>query len=198
MKILVCCLVYGNRPYDIIHKNLENAGMPFNVKFINKEGISNAMNEGLDYAFEYDAIAYLANDIEEPVNWLVKKAEALRTYPEAGIVASSLDREVTHQESDFIISNWLISSKVVDAIGLFNEEYFPYGAVDLEYCQRTWLAGYKTYYVMSCKANHIGSHASGNEYGYNKEEMVNKYWAKYTNECEEYRNKTKDIKIWKK
>jgi GT2 family glycosyltransferase len=198
MKILVCCLVYGNRPLDIIYNNLKNAGMQFDFKFINTEGISNAMNEGLDYVFEYDAIAYLANDIEEPIDWLKKKADALQSYPEAGIVASSLDNHKTHIESEFIISNWLIKKEVVDSIGLFNEEYFPYGAIDLEYCQRTWLAGFKTYYVMSCKANHIGSHASGNEYGYSKEEMVNKYWAKYVNEIEEYRNKTKDIKIWKK
>lgn len=198
MKILVCCLTYGNRPYDILHKNLENAGMPFEVKFINREGIANAMNEGLEYASKYEAIAYLANDIEEPVDWLQKKVFALQNYKDAGIVASSLDREVGFEESDFIISNWLVSRHVVNAIGLFNEDYFPYGAIDLEYCQRTWLAGFKTYYVMSCKANHIGSHASGNEYGYNKEEMVSKYWAKYTNDCEEYRNKTKDIKIWKK
>ena len=39
MNILVCCLTYGNRPVDKIHSNLERAGFPFNVCFINREGI---------------------------------------------------------------------------------------------------------------------------------------------------------------
>lgn len=198
MKVVVCPLIYGTRPLDIIHKNLENAGMPFNVKFINTEGISNALNEGLDLILDYDAIAFIANDIEEPNDWLIKKVNALQTYPEAGIVASSLDYPRTYIESDFIISNWLMGKDVIDRVGIFNEDYFPYGAIDLEYCQRVWMSGLKTYYVMNCLANHIGSHASGNEYGYSKEDMVSKYWAKYTNDIEEYRNGNKNFKIWRK
>lgn len=198
MRVLICCLTYGSRPFDILHKNLESAGMDYQVKFINVEGISNALNDGLDQIIDFDAIAFLANDILEPNEWLVKKVKALKTYPEAGIVASSLDHERTFIESNFIISNWLMSRQVIDAVGIFNEDYFPYGAIDLEYCQRAWMGGFKTYYVMNCLAYHDGSHASGNEYGYNKEEMVSKYWAKYTNDIESYRDGSKHFKIWKK
>ena len=40
--------------------------------------------------------------------------------------------------------------------------------------QSTDLAGFYTYYVMNCKAEHIGSHASGNEYGWDKNKLVKK------------------------
>jgi len=160
MKVLIGCLIYGDRPLDIIHRNLENAGHPFEVMFINKEGIANALNEAILKYENYDAIGFLANDIEEPDNWLSKKVNALQTYNQAGIVASSFSA-INAIESNFIISNYLISSKLIECIGMFNYEYHPYGAIDLEYCQRTWIAGFNTYYVLDCIAKHNGNHASG-------------------------------------
>jgi hypothetical protein len=34
-----------------------------------------------------------------------------------------------------------------------------------------------------------------NEYGYNKQEMINKYWGDYMNNIKEYKNGSKSIKI---
>lgn len=197
MNTLVCCLTYGKRPLDIIYKNLEQSGFPFNVKFINKEGISNALNEGI-YTFQegnYEAITFLANDIEEPKDWLLKKLIALETYENAGIIASPLDYARHEISNQHIISNWIIKKEVIDKVGLFIESMFPYGPIDLDYCERTWIAGFKTYYAMDYLATHIGNHAEGNEYGYNKQDMVNKYWADFTANIQGYKNGTKDIKI---
>jgi len=195
MNVLVCCLTYGNRPLDIIHSNLERAGFPFHVRFINVEGIANALNEGIEMLDDGDYIAFLANDIVEPDNWLAKKLIAAIEYPKAGIVASSLDDVKTIIHSEYIISNWLISKDVVKDIGIFNESMFPYGPIDLDYCERANVGGYNTYYVMNCKAEHIGSHASGNEYGYDKSAMVQKYWGQYKQDIEAYHNGTKSIKL---
>lgn len=195
MKILINCLVYGQRPIDIIHQNLNNACMAYDVKIIDKEGIANALNYGIQDFQEYDAIGFLANDIIEPFEWLLKKAYALRNYPSAGIVASSLESEKTIIENEHIISNWLIDTNVIQNIGKFNENYFPYGAIDLEYCERTWLAGFKTYYTMNCMAKHIGSHATGDEYGWNKSELVAKYSEQYQRDIEQYKNGSKPIKL---
>lgn len=199
MKVLIACLVYGNRPLDILQANLECAGYDAELLAIDKEGIANALNHAIDVASadKYDAIAYLANDIKEPDNWLAKKVEALQTYPKAGIVASSLDYNRQTLQSEHIISNWLLSMKVVDKIGLFNEQMFPYGPIDLDYCERANLAGFYTYYVMNCKAEHIGSHASGNEYGWDKNKLVEKYWQMHVNDVIAYRNGSKNLKIWK-
>ena len=199
MKILIAGLVYGDRPLDILQDNLLNAGYNADFKAIYKEGIANALNDAIDLALvdEYDAIAYLANDIIEPKDWLAKKVEALQTYPDAGIVASSLDHARRGIKSEHIISNWLLSIKVVEQIGIFNEAMFPYGPIDLDYCERANLAGFNTYYVLDCLAEHKGSHASGNEYGYNKTELLHKNWAQHEADIKGYRNGTKKIKIWK-
>lgn len=199
MKVLIAALVYGDRPRDIIIQNVINAGYDSDIIYIDKEGIANAMNEAIDIAGVdgYDAIAYLANDIIEPKDWLAKKLYALEFYPDAGIVASSLDHARRGINSEHIISNWLLSMKVVERIGIFNESMFPYGPIDLDYCERANLAGFNTYYVMDCLAEHIGGHASGNEYGYDKAELVQKNWAKHEADIKGYRDGSKKIKIWK-
>lgn len=199
MKVLIAALVYGDRPRDIIMQNVINAGYDSDIIYIDKEGIANAMNEAIDIAGVdgYDAIAYLANDIIEPKDWLAKKLYALEFYPDAGIVASSLDHARRGINSVHIISNWLLSMKVVDKIGIFNESMFPYGPIDLDYCERANLAGFNTYYVMDCLAEHIGGHASGNKYGYDKTELVQKNWAKHEADIKGYRDGSKKIKIWK-
>jgi len=196
MNTLVCPLIYGTRPLDIIHTNLENTGFPFNVKFINTEGIANALNEGLDEFKngDYDSIAFVANDILEPKDWLLKKLIALEKYPNAGIIASTLEFERLVPNNEYIISNWIIRKEVIDKVGYFNESMFPYGPIDLEYCERVWVAGFKTYYACNYLAVHMGSHAQGNEYGYDKQEMVNKYWSQFTLDIQAYKNGTKDIK----
>jgi GT2 family glycosyltransferase len=200
MKILIAGLTYGPRTLEVLIGNLSNLKYE-NAHFvaIDTEGIANAMNEAIDIAGVdgYDAIAYLANDIVEPKDWLNKKIEALQTYPNAGIVASSLDRVRLGVNSEHIISNWLLSMKVVEQIGIFNESMFPYGPIDLDYCERANLAGFNTYYVKDCLAEHLGSHASGEEYGYNKAELLQKNWAKHEADIRGYRDGSKNITIWK-
>jgi GT2 family glycosyltransferase len=195
MKVLIVGLTYGNRPLDILLKNLETAGYPFNLTFVNMEGIANALNEGIHRAKGFDAVAFLANDIVEPENWLAKKVESLQTYPNAGIVASTLHHPVTQINNEHIISNWLLSRKVIDAIGLFNESMFPYGPIDLDYCERTWVAGFNTYYVIDCHAVHTSNPESNTEYGWNKADLVSKYWSQYVQDITAYKNGTKSIKI---
>jgi len=198
MKVLVVGLIYGSRSLETLEETLKRSGYSADVILINQEGIANAMNMGLDVFREgnYDAIAYLANDILEPDNWLLSKIEALQLYHKAGIVASSLDFERKEIVNEHIISNWLISKAVIDAIGEFNESMFPYGPIDLDYVERAWCAGFKTYYVKNCLAIHNGSHAEGNEYGWNKQELVNKFWQQHQYDIVGYRNGSKAIQLW--
>lgn len=200
MKILIAGLTYGSKSLGVLIDNLSDLNYEqADFVAINTEGIANAMNEAIDIAGVdgYDAIAYLANDIVEPKDWLNKKVEALQTYPDAGIVASSLDRVRIDVNSEHIISNWLLSMKVVEQIGIFNESMFPYGPIDLDYCERANLAGFNTYYVKDCLAEHLGSHAIGNDYGYDKAELLQKNWAKHEADIRGYRNGSKPISIWK-
>lgn len=197
MKVLIVCLTYGNRPHDILLSNLQRAGMSFEVTFVNMEGIANAMNEGLERGKDFDAIAYLANDIVEPDNWLKLKVEGLQTYPDAGIVSTSVQGMRHNIQNECIIGNWLVSSDLIKNIGYFNESMFPYGPIDLDYCQRAWVAGFKTYYVPACVALHSNPHAVGNEYGWDKSELVRKYWPQHVEDIRGYQNGTKNVKYEK-
>jgi GT2 family glycosyltransferase len=201
MKVLIAGLTYGNRPINILEENHKKAGYEnTGYCWINCEGIANALNWAIDEASigGYDAIAYLANDIIEPENWLSKKVEALQTYPKAGIVASSIDQVRFTIQSEHIISNWLLSMEVVDKIGIFNESMFPYGPIDLDYCERANLAGFNTYYVKECQAFHEGSHATGNEYGWDKGALIQQYWKQHVEDVYLYRNGLKDLKHGRK
>lgn len=199
MKVLVCQLIYGNRPFNILVDNELKAGYNATYVNINTEGIANALNEGVEYMMtnNFDAIAFLANDIVEPQDWLAKKVFALQNYPSAGVVASSLDMVRDTIQNEMIISNWLISKETINKIGYFNEGMFPYGPIDLDYCQRCYAAGLNTYYVTDCLAYHIGSHATGNEYGWDKNELVAKYHTQHIQDVEGYRNGTKGFYISK-
>ena len=174
MKVSIICLNYGDRPLDHIYRNLECSGYFAPHTFVSREGIANSLNDGIDLMLstKTDAVAFLANDIIEPENWLAKKIEAIQTYPDAGVVASSIHEIETEIRNQLIISNWLIPKTTIEKVGYFQEAMFPYGPIDLDYCQRCWAAGLKTYYVKDCLALHIGSHATGNEYGWSKDEAV--------------------------
>jgi GT2 family glycosyltransferase len=185
MKTLVCKLIYGNRSRDILFENELKAGHYADYIDIDIKGIANALNEGIDYSLiyssfspedDYEAIAFLANDIIEPQDWLAKKIEALTIYPDAGVVASSLDHKRTEINSELIISNWLISAEVIKKIGYFNEDIYPYGPIDLDYCERAWAAGFKTYYVKDCLAVHTDSPV---DYGWSKSEIIKVEWEKF-------------------
>ena len=195
MKVLVILLTYGNRPKDILYDNILNAGYPAEYIEVSVEGIANALNTGIDLMTDHDAIAFLANDIAEPVDWLKKKTEAIQSYPEAALVASSLDFVRTEIANEMIISNWLIPKSTIEKIGYFNESMFPYGPIDLDYCERCYVAGLKTYYVKNCLAIHKGAEQ---DYGWNKAELVSKYDEQYNSDVASYRNGTKNYYNGKK
>lgn len=193
-RILIVGLTYGNRGTDIINDNLRRSGHPSHHAYISREGIANALNDGIDLfnSGDFDCLAFLANDIVEPDKWLYKKVEALYTYPNAGIVSSSLDSIRTEIKSEHIISNWIIRWELLRDIGYFNENFFPYGPIDLDYCVRANALGWNTYYVKDCLASHSGT-ANGDEYGYKKQEVVQKYWEQHINDVSAYLNGVKHL-----
>ena len=191
MKVITICLTFGNRPDNIIKENLSRGGYYNEFIIINKEGIANALNDGIDYMLEnnYDAVAFLANDIIEPQDWLKKKVEALQTYPNAGVVSSSIHEVEKQIRSQLIISNYLISRSTVEKIGYFQESMFPYGPIDLDYCQRCAAAGIGTYYVIDCLAIHEAAHATGTEYGWDKGRLVSEGMGKIYSTGDFYLNR---------
>jgi len=86
MKVLIACLTYGNRPKDILFENIMKAGYPAEYMEIDREGIAYALNDGIDamLAGGFDMVGFLANDIQEPNEWLLMKVSLLSAVQNAG------------------------------------------------------------------------------------------------------------------
>lgn len=195
MKVLICALTYGGKPLTTIYENILKTGYPAEYIDVCTDGIARALNDGID-AMKlggFDSVGFMANDIIEPENWLKRKVDGLLFFQNAGIVSTPIHQVETQMLSQHIIGNWLIGKEVIEKIGYFNEEFHPYGPIDLDYCDRANVAGFGTYYVKGCIALHPHSHAEGNEYGYDKKAMVDKYWPEYVDNQFKYKNGLKPI-----
>ena len=197
MKILICGLTYGTRPHNVIFQNLLKAGYPAEYIMIDREGIANALNDGIDAMIDggFDYVGFLANDIQEPEDWLLMKISLIAGIPAAGVVSISVEQMHSQLRSQHIIGNYLISRSAIDAIGYFNEEFDPYGPIDLDYCERLHAAGFGTYYVLDEVAHHPHSHAAGTEYGYDKTARVAESWAKHVQNSHDYKSGAKPLRL---
>jgi hypothetical protein len=197
MKVLICCLTYGNRPKDILFENIVKAGYPAEYIEIDREGIAHALNDGIDamLAGKFNMVGFLANDIKEPEDWLLMKVSLLAAVQDAGAVSTSVEQLHSQLRSQHIIGNYLISKEAIDKIWYFNEEFGEYGPIDLDYCERLHAAGFGTYYVLNEMAHHPHSHASGTEYGYDKAARVSQSWAKHVQNCQDYKSGAKPIRL---
>ena len=195
MKVIIACLTYGNRPKDILYQNMVTAHYPAIFIEINREGIANALNDALDSATDYgaDAVGFLANDIIEPEAWLAQKVEWLQDLHGAGIVSTSVNGIPANATNQHIIGNWLMKTDVFKKVGYFWESQWLYSPIDLDYCERAWMGGFNTFYVPGIKAEHLGDHAQGSEYGYDKNEMIKNSWPTYLENINGYRSGQKDI-----
>jgi GT2 family glycosyltransferase len=197
MKVLICGLVYGGRPHNVIFQNLLKSGYPAEYILIDREGIAAALNDGIDAMLDggFDYVGFLANDIQEPEDWLLSKINVMSFVKDAGAVSIDIQRNHTSLISQHIIGNYLISREAINKIGYFNEEFDPYGPIDLDYCERLHAAGFGTYYALNEMASHPHSHAAGTEYGYNKAERVAQLWAKHVQNSYEYKAGIKPLRL---
>jgi GT2 family glycosyltransferase len=78
--------------------------------------------------------------------------------------------------AEMVIANFMISREVLDKVGLMDDRFDPYGAIDLDYNKRCNAAGFTNYYLGGVVAHHIHDHDGQELYGYNKSEKVNETW----------------------
>lgn len=173
--------------YDLAAKtaahNLPIAGYDYGLIVIDQYGLAKAMNIGLQKAIAagYDTFMFMANDIYEPNGWLLKRILFLSENPECGICSIGFEEKQTPERTT-IIGNYIIRKSVIDKIGGFDESFDPYGAIDLDFCNRVNKAGFQSWYLSGQPAKHTDGHGasdSGEVYGFSKPEMIAKTWDKY-------------------
>lgn len=178
-------------PYSITH---------FDWKKYNT-GISYALNSMIKLAFARgaDYVMGMSNDIVEPDNWVNLRVEAAQAIPNTGVVAIPVqdsNRYSVHNVNGIridegqVIGNFLITKKAFENVGLYCEDYFPYGPIDLDYCDRCNIAGLRTYYLSDYKADHLGYDRSKNpqQYEQDKKEALQVHWKTYKRNGERYRS----------
>lgn len=191
MRVKVISLIYGLKSFSTLVKNIQSETYYFDLDFVNAYGIGNAMNAGLRMSDGYDAVMFLAHDIEEPKDWLRLRVEAMEADNDVGIVSIPVDGKRNEPYYGHVIGNWLIRRELIDKIGGFNEDFFPYGPVDLDYCERAKIAGFKTMYVANVEALH--PHPHGGDASPEKKKMTEVYFAVHTHDCVDYASGKKSI-----
>lgn len=194
-KVNILLLNYQRHTFTqrVKDKNLNNAGMPFELIEIDRKGISAAFNEGLRQC-DGSHVVFMANDILMPDNWLSEMVRHIDGIPNSGIVGIHTVETLTPIETvnGFQIhpvhtpfGNTIIKYELVDKIGGYNEDYDPYGMQDSDYGERAKIAGYLNYYLPNMKAEHIGHDVGDNsDYRRMKDEglaLASEKWQRWTN-----------------
>lgn len=198
MKVAVICLAYQREELTAktLLNNLPIAGIDYSLFVINKKGIAHALNDGLKDAFDkaYDAFCFLANDILEPNNWLLHRVEAMTE--KSGMISIPINEIFEQKKIGDVVGNVLISRKVVETIGYFNETFGEYGPIDNDYNRRCEVAGFQNFYLPNLKAVEIQPNTQGisdSIYGYSKTERISQIWAIHCRDSSQYISGTKSI-----
>lgn len=194
MKVAVVFLDYQR--HDHTQRALEsmhNAGYPFDLFTIDMKGIAAALNEGLEKAWNYDAMVKFDNDIVMPNGWLKQMVNYASTIPNTGscgihcVEGTGSPEHVNGLAINRIptaFGNVLIPAKAFREAGYFSKEYDPYGMQDSDYAYRLSKLGFIHYYIPGMTSTHIGHDVGQNtEYRKMKDEGLSKsqdIWDKLT------------------
>lgn len=184
-------LIYLNyqRPHAFpeVLSSIKSSGYPYDFYEINRKGIAAALNDGLDIARQYDAVAFCANDIVMPEGWLADLVDHAQDIPTTGMAANFMsgqpyDRWRVYNRDILVtntpLGNALLPRRAIDAIGYFNEALDPYGFIDGDYSLRLRLAGFINYYVPGEPVVHLGIDTD-TEYKKEKEKALAASWEAF-------------------
>jgi GT2 family glycosyltransferase len=87
-----------------------------------------------------------------------------------------------------------ITREVLDRVGLFDEEY-PMAYEDVDYCLRTWQAGYQVVYAPSAQLHHHESLTRGTDVGERERTSQRVFWRRWAAFFDERRVLTADGKL---
>ena len=159
MKVAIIFLDYKRHEFTkkTMSENLTNCGYDYVFIYINKLGVSAALNEGIRKAKEWnvDAIITMANDILMPFNWLYEMVRYLKVIHNTGMCGIHCVENEPKElisinnveiEKTFVpFGNVIIPMDAINHVGGFNEEYDPYGMQDRDMAYR--LRTYNEYFV---------------------------------------------------
>lgn len=170
-------------------------------------GISKPINTMMDIAFKAgaDYVVTMANDILEPEGWIARRVLAAMEIPKAVVIAIPPNDATVKRykqvnfagwniEEGDVIGNYLITRELWEEIGGFSLDYGLYGPIDLDYCARARLAGFKTLYLADMESQHIGLEQD-HAYKAPKTASLQKAWPKFWANLMAYKYQNKSLKV---
>ena len=131
-------------------------------------GTAQSLNRMIE-ANPADLYCFLGNDIELPKNWLKYAVEAMeKTQGLHGVIGidwRGKENEYDHIElngfpimsSTNVFGDMFVSQELRDKIGVFCEDYGPYGLWDSDYSVRAGIAGRTNFYLRGVTSHHFGN-----------------------------------------
>lgn len=150
------------------------------VDFFARQGLAyhrvNMRNEGVGRAFNQLFLrstgkfcAILGNDIEMPNSWLNAAIQMLTWTPQPGLIGfdwghghvPAISRKFNMEahwltpQLNRIFGSWVFRAQTALEMGLFCEDYGPYGIEDSDVNERWNRAGYNSCYLPNMKSRHL-------------------------------------------
>jgi len=161
------------RIIDFVENEIPN--LSYFRKNETNEGVGRMFNQ-LMLRAKSDYIALIGNDILMENNWGKKAIDcAVNNFieEEGGIGAIHCVQDlppITQRgvhESPGVFGPWIIPRHLLESIGYFCEEYFPYGLEDSDFAMRSHYKGHINYYIPGTRSIHVG-HDVGENSDYRK------------------------------
>lgn len=189
MRVRVILLDYLRHDHteNALRTNTLRAKYPFDLIKIDMKGLSAAFNEGLKDSLDYDAVVFMANDIELPERWLADMVHYATHIPNTGTIGFHTVESLPNPKEVNGLKIWevlcafgdtLITKQAIDKVGFFNTDFDPYGTQDYDYSWRVSKVGLLNYYIPG-EAIHVGHDVgNGTEYRKMKDESLARAHAK--------------------
>lgn len=160
----------GSKPAELEKMYAEiNVGNTTWVTSENNMGVGAGFNRLIWWAtlHEYDLIVIIGNDIKNSEGWLTELVKYHKAIPDSGIIALNwgcgafpIERKEINglpvDVSEKVYGVWALPNHLIEKVGYFNEDYFPYGMEDSDYNARVLLSGYTNFYIPGIQSEHVG------------------------------------------
>jgi len=194
--------VYDNGSFD---EELEKLGPVFSQAVLvhkagKNMGVAHAFNTLIHEAVQrkYDLIVLMGNDIENHPAWLAKMWQYSQAIPNSGLIAlnwgcgaNPIERKIIKGlEIDAcagVFGVTAFTTKVIETIGYFCEDYYPYGLEDGDYSIRAHKSGLINYYLPGIQSVHICNDVGeGSAYRRMKDESLARNLARFSENIAKY------------
>mgnify|MGYP001809886304 CR=1 FL=1 len=193
--------ITDNGSTDGVFEAVEEAFAPtYSKKNGYNQGVAGAFNDMLLEAnsMGYNFFVLLGNDIKNDTGWLLNMVTAYKNIPNSGLIALNwgCGANPMHQTTineipvDLCVGVFGVmgfGKEVLDKVGYFCTDYWPYGLEDSDFNHRVTHSGFRSYYLRKCRSKHLGEDVGKQtEYRRVKDKSLERNLPKFQQNIAEY------------